>query len=205
MIGRLGAAMLVILAGASPAIAGPGTCLAIANDTERGHSVLVRLHVGEAGTIESREAEWILAAPGSDLSRGLSLKLGYVAQVSEGLGPVTSVTLNYSSQNGSGLPARATGSLEYASGRRWTAPFQGFMGLGLAQLSVKTPWGGRLNPELTESIESASRVTVAIRGPNGSALQSVVLDPSDLASRDRLLSEASAEAEQRAAAPQSCS
>lgn len=205
MIVRLSVATLFILAGAAPALAGPGICLAVASDEVRGHSVLVRLRVGETGSIENREAEWILAAPGSDRTRGLWLKLGYVTQVTEGLGPVTSVTLNYSSMDNPGFLTRTTGSLEYESGSRWAAPFRGFMGLGSSQLSVKTPWGGRVNPELTESIESASQVTVAISGQNGAVLESLVLDPSDLTSRDRLLSEARAEAEQLAAASPPCS
>lgn len=204
MIVRLSVATLFILAGAAPAFAGPGTCRAIASDPARGQSVVVRLRVGEAGRIENREAEWILTASGADFSRGLSLNLGYVTQVTEGLGPVTSVTLNYSSMDNPGVLTRATGSLEYASGSRWAAPFQGFMGLGLSQLSVKTPWGGRVNPELTESIESASQVTVAIRSQNGTILDSLVLYPSDLTSRNRLLSEARTEAEQLASAPEPC-
>jgi len=204
MIVRLSLATLFILAGAAPALAGPGTCLAVASDEALGHSVLVRLRVGETGTIENREAEWILAAPGADLTRGLSLNLGYVTQVTEGLGPVTSVSLNYFSMDNPGFLTRTTGSLEYASGSRWVAPFRGFMGLGVSQLSVKTPWGGRVNPELTESIASVSQVTVAISGQNGAVLDSLVLDPSDLTSRDRLLSQARTEAERLAAAPQPC-
>lgn len=204
MIVRLSLAALFILAGAAPAFAGPGTCLAIANDAARGHSVVVRLRVGEAGTIENREAEWILTAPNGNFSQGLSLKLGYVTQVSEGLGPVTSVTLNYSSMGNPGILTRATGSLEYASGARWTAPFQGMMGIGLSQLSVKTPWGGRVHPELTETIESTNPITVAIKGQNGTVLESLVLDPSDLASRDHLFSEARTRAEQLASAPEPC-
>lgn len=204
MIVRLGVATLLVLAGTQPALAGPGTCIAVAKDAARGHSVLVRLRVAEAGKIENREAEWQLSAPGKASAEGLSLKLGYVAQVPDGPGPVTSVTLTYFSMRNPSALTKATGSLEDSVGKRWTAPFQGLFGLGMAQLSLKTPWGGRVNPELTESVTSAERVTVAIKGQNGSVLESLVLDPSDLASRDRLLTEARSKAEQLASAPQPC-
>ena len=201
---RFAMSALLLMAGGAPAFAGTGTCLGIVNDKARGHSMLVRLRVGEDGQIENREAEWTLAAPGTTGVGGLSLKIAYVAQVPEGTGPVTSVTLSYFNMRNPGALRKATGSLEDASGRSWTAPFQGFMGLGLSQLSVKTPWGGRVNPELTETIEAASRVTVAIRRENGDVLESLVLVPSDLASRDQLFLAAKAKAEDLAAAEKPC-
>jgi hypothetical protein len=204
MIVRLGVAALLVMASSGPALAGSGTCIGVAKDEARGHSLLVRLRVNEAGAIENREAEWQLAAPGKQGAEGLSLKLGFVAQVPEGLGPVTSVTLNYFSMRNPNALKRATGTLEDASGARWSAPFQGMMGLGFSQLSVKTPWGGRVNPELTESIVAANKITVAIKGQGGTILESLILEPSDSTSRDRLFLEAKAKAEQLAAAPKPC-
>lgn len=204
MFVRLGLSVLFMLAGAAPALAGPGSCLGVASDAARGQSVLVRLRVGEGGQIENREAEWRLAAPGRDSPQGLSLKLAYVAQLPDGLGPVTSVTLTYLDLRNAGALTRAVGSLEFASGARWTAPFQGMLGLGQSQLSVKTPWGGRVSPELSESIEAAASVTVAIKGRDGKVIESLVLNPSDLTFRDELYLKARAAAEQRAQAAQPC-
>ena len=112
MIVRLGVAALLVMASSGPALAGSGTCIGVAKDEARGHSLLVRLRVNEAGAIENREAEWQLAAPGKQGAEGLSLKLGFVAQVPEGLGPVTSVTLNYFSMRNPNALKRATGTLE---------------------------------------------------------------------------------------------
>ena len=194
-----------LAASAGPALAGPGSCVGQAADDAAGQSVLVRLRTGEGGRVESREAEWSLSAPGRNAAQGLSLKLGYVEQVPEGMGPVTSVTLSFLSMSDPRALSGATGALETARDRRWSAPFQGFMGMGMAQLSVKTPWGGRLRPELAESIERQSRVAISIRRRDGSVLDSAVVDAFAHAVRDRLFLEAKAAAERRAAAPEPCS
>lgn len=198
------AAAMVAAFGAMPAMAGPGTCLAVASDAAKGHSVLVRLHVGADGQIGSREAEWELKAPGPNMLEGLSLKIAYVEQVPAGMGPVTSVTLNFLAMNHPGLLRGASGTLTNAAGKRWTARFGGMFGLGKAQLSVKTPWGGRVSPELTERIETMAPVTVAMTGPDGKVLATAQLDPTDLVSRDRLFEEARAKAEALAAAKARC-
>jgi hypothetical protein len=205
MIWRHPICMLFLLAAGAPAVAGPGRCTGQAADEPSGQRMLVRLTVSENGAVASREAEWSLEAAGKAAAGGLSLQIGYAAPDAEGLGPVTTVTLHHMALRGPGLPAGTIGQLATGKGKPWTASFMGMMGLGFAQLSVKTPWGGRLNPQLAETIETAKAVTVTIFGPKRLAIEGFTVDPSDHSVRDRLFQTARTAAAALAAAPARCS
>ena len=61
---RLATATLIASCLAAPALAGPGTCMAGANDATSGQMVVVRLKVDAGGAITGREAEWDHVTPG---------------------------------------------------------------------------------------------------------------------------------------------
>jgi hypothetical protein len=196
--------ILPLLLMAMPVQAGPGRCLGVASDSDSGQRLLVRLTIGPDGTLTSREAEWIFETPGGAVPGGLSLKIAYVAPVADKLGPVTSVTVNHLALGGAGLPQGSTAVLDTGTGKPWTAPFMGMFGASLAQLSVKTPWGGRLNPRLAETIETTSRVTATIMAPKKQTVATLVANPSDHGIRDSLFRAATSKAEELAAAPEPC-
>ena len=204
MIQRMAIPALLVLSASAPALAGPGTCLAGASDAASGQTIVVRFKVDGAGAIESREAEWDLAAPGTPGLTGITLKIRYIPPTGDALGPVTAVSVYYLGQRTPAPLAGATAWLETGAGKRWSAPLQSMFGTGIAQLSLKTPWGPPRNPQLAETIEATEAVTVILRDQKKKPFESLSLTPSDHTVRDRLFAEAGAKAQQLAVAPAPC-
>lgn len=201
---RLSLAAIALLSLSAPALAGPGSCPGRAADEAAGQRVLVRLKVDEAGTITGREAEWEFSPPGAPTVDGMSVKLGYVAPQGEALGPVTSVSAFYIGRRGGVSLDGARAVLETGSGKRWSALVQSMFSMGLAQLGVKTPWGGLRNPDLVEAIGAETQATVTLLDKKAKPFATLTLHPADTQVRDRLMAAAMAEARQRAAAPAPC-
>jgi hypothetical protein len=197
------AALLFAPFAAHPALAGPGVCKGRASD-ESGQFVRVSLHVEPSGAIRAREAVWEMRSPGGGAIDGLALEIGYVSGTAGAIGPPTSVSLDFTAIRTRRDLAGAHGTLELSPGQKWSGVLQGFLGLGTVQLGVKTPWGGRVHPELVDTIESAPRATAILYARDDSVIASLVLNPSDHDVRDRLFRQALAEAEPLAAAPAPC-
>jgi hypothetical protein len=200
MTTRLANAALVASCLAAPALAGPGTCMAGANDEASGQMVVVRFKVDAGGAITNREAEWDHTSPGPARIAGLTLKIRYEPPANDALGPVTTVSLYVI---GRGPFTGASATLE-AGGKRWSAPLNAMFGTGIAQFSRNVSWGPPLNPDLARNIEGLNVVTVSLKDAKKQTLASLAVNPADHATRDRLFSEAGARAAQLVAAPAPC-